>query len=74
MIQNMHPQSGDRLVGTINWLDSFSGIGFISSPVVDGDIFVPRCKGLLEGQQVEFTLVATESGFGSEKVRPVLIV
>ena len=72
MNQTMQAQSGDRLTGIINWLDTFSGIGFISSPKVDGDIFIPKCQGLTEGQQVEFTLVATESGYGSEKVRPVL--
>jgi cold shock CspA family protein len=71
MNQSMQPQSGDRLVGTINWLDSFSGIGFINSPNVDGDIFVPQCQGLSEGQQVEFTLVASDGGFGSAEIRPV---
>jgi len=74
MNQTMHPQSGDRLIGTVNWLDTFSGIGFINSPVVDGDIFIPQCKGLSEGQKVEFTLVATDSGYGSERVRPVLVM
>jgi cold shock CspA family protein len=72
MNQQMQAQTGDRLIGTVNWLDSFSGIGFISSPRVNGDIFIPRCQGLKEGQQVEFTLVATDTGFGSEKVRPLL--
>ena len=71
MNQPMQPQSGDRLVGTINWLDSISGIRFINSPNVDGDIFVPQCQGLSEGQQVEFTLVASDGGFGSEEIRPV---
>lgn len=70
MNPTMHPQSGDRLTGTINWLDSFSGIGFINSPQVNGDIFV-QCQGFSEGQSVEFTLIATDSGFGSEKVLPV---
>jgi len=72
MDQATFAQTGDRIIGTINWMDSFSGIGFILSPRVDGDIFVPSCQGLAEGQEVEFTLVATGSGFGSEKVRPVL--
>ena len=72
MDQAKFAQTGDRLTGTINWMDSLSGIGFISSPRVDGDIFIPRCQGLSEGQEVEFTLVNTGSGFRSERVRPVL--
>ena len=72
MDQAMQPQVGDRLTGTVNWLDSFSGIGFINSPKVEGDIFVPQSQGLSEGQKVEFTLVSTETGFGSVEVRPVL--
>jgi len=63
-----------NIYGTINWLDSLSGIGFINTPNVEGDVFVPQCKGLVEGQEVEFTLVTIDSGFGSEKVRPVLPV
>jgi len=72
MDQVTQGETGDHLTGTINWLDTFSGIGFICSPKVEGDIFVLQSHGLSEGQEVEFTLVSTESGFKSEKVRPVL--
>lgn len=68
--------NNDVHTGKVKWFDDRKGFGFISSPDVDGDVFVhfstvPGQEGrrsLMEGDTVTYILGERDGGMYAEKV------
>lgn len=63
-------------IGTVKWFSDVKGFGFISTPEVDGDVFVHFSSITMDGfrtlkpnEQVAFDLVQADKGYLAQEVR-----
>jgi CspA family cold shock protein len=68
----------ERQVGTVKWVNSEKGFGFITPNSGEKDVFVhfsaittEGYKSLQENQQVEFTVTAGPKGPQAQDVKPL---
>lgn len=64
-------------IGRVKWFSATKGYGFVTTPEVEGDVFVhfsvivmAGYKTLEENAEVEFELTTTRKGYMARLVRP----
>ncbi len=65
----------DRVKGKVKWFNASKGYGFLERPDEEADVFVhfsaiqgDGFKSLEEGEEVEFSIAATDKGLQAEDV------
>lgn len=65
-------------MGQVKWFSDAKGFGFITTPDIEGDVFVhfsaivmPGFRTLAPDMGVEFELARSDKGYMAQMVRPV---